>query len=135
MTVLEYLTIRTFDRFSLPLVTVLLLFCLVDTVSIVVVAVSVSIVAAFDVAVDGTSAVDPTTIDAVAALLLLRSVRDNDAIVLSTEVSVELSLLAIAAIVAVAVVVVCSRLVFCGCCDDDGIVGCESIRFSVGIIE
>ena len=104
MTVLEYLTIRTFDRFSLPLVTVLLLFCLVDTVSIVVVAVSVSIVAAFDVAVDGTSALDPTTIDAVAALLLLRSVRDNDAIVLSTEVSVELSSLAPAAIVAIVVV-------------------------------
>ena len=92
MTVLEYLTIRTFDIFSLPLVTFLLLFCLVDTVSIV---------AVFDD--DDDDAVGATTVDSV-LLISLASFRANNAIVLSTEVSVELSSLAPAAIVAIVVV-------------------------------
>ena len=85
---------------------VLLLFCLVDTVSIVTV--SVSLVATFDAAVDGTSAVDDAdTIDAVAALLFLRCPRANDTIVLSREVLVELPSLASATIVAIVVIVCC----------------------------
>ena len=95
MTVLEYLTIRTFDIFSLPLVTFLLLFCLVDTVSIV---------AVFDDDDDDDDdAVGATTVDSV-LLISLASFRANNAIVLSTEVSVELSSLAPAAIVAIVVV-------------------------------
>ena len=102
----QHLTHGTFNIFSLPpLVMVLLLFCLVDTVSIV--AVSVSIVAAFDVAVDGTSAVDATANDAVATLLFLRWVRANDTIVLSREVLVELPSLASATIVAIVGIVCC----------------------------
>ena len=69
--------------------------------------VSVSLVATFDAAVDGTSAVDADTIDAVAALLFLQCVRANDTIVLSREVLVELPSLASATIVAIVVIVCC----------------------------
>ena len=104
----QHLTHGTFNIFSLPpLVMVLLLFCIVDAVTVSIVAVSVSIVAAFDVAVDGTSAVDATANDAVATLLFLRWVRANDTIVLSREVLVELPSLASVTIVAIVGIVCC----------------------------
>ena len=85
---------------------VLLLFCIVDTVSIVPALLN-AVAVAVAVAVDGTSAVDATANDAVAALLFLRWFRANDTIVLSREVLVELPSLASAAIVAIVVIVCC----------------------------
>ena len=101
---IEYLTNRAFNVFSLLLIALLLL--VMSTFCIVAFCICMSSLLCLSSTLIPLLEAPPT-IDVVAALLFLRWIRDNDTIVLSREVLVELSSLATAAIVVIVVIVTC----------------------------